>query len=60
MQPLILYLVGAGAFCMGAYEYFSSGTVDTGPFMVMMVCLVSGAGIQVVRDLWRRFLRRRR
>jgi hypothetical protein len=60
VQPVILYVVGAGAFAYGMYEYFRTGLVDTGAFTLAAICVVSAAGIQVVRDLWQRLLRRRR
>jgi hypothetical protein len=56
--PLILYAIGAAAFGYGWYTYWRTGHVGPDPFVVASICVVSAAGIQVARDLWRWFLHR--
>lgn len=58
LTPLILYTAGAAAFAYGWYTYWRTGLVAPDPFVVAGICVVSAAAIQVVRDLWQRFLRR--
>jgi hypothetical protein len=52
-SPLILYIVGVVAFLMGCYQYWRDGTVVRMAFLMAGVCVLSGACIQIVRDLWR-------
>jgi hypothetical protein len=51
---VILYLIGIAAFVDGAFFYWRDSVVVSDAFMVGTTCIVSAAGLQVVRDLWRR------
>ena len=57
IAPLILYLVGMAAFAYGWFVYWRSGLVAPDPFVLASICVVSGAGVQIFRDLWARLRR---
>ena len=57
ISPAILYLAGVAAFVYGWYVYWQTGIVEPDPFVIAGLCVVSAAGVQVVRDLWRRLRR---
>lgn len=56
-SPALLYIIGVAAIGFGFYQFWRDAVVNQEAFLVGGVCLASGAGLQVLRDLWRRLRR---
>jgi hypothetical protein len=57
MRTALLYFIGFASVSFGFYEFWRDQLVDQNAFMIGGVCLATAAGIQVLRDLWRRLKR---
>jgi hypothetical protein len=57
MGSVVLYAIGAGSVGLGFYEVWRDGTIDHQAFVVGGMCIVTAAGLQIVRDVWRRLRR---
>jgi hypothetical protein len=53
----MLYVIGAGLTAYGFYAFWRDATVNQNAFVLGAVCLVAAAGLQILRDLWRRLRR---
>jgi hypothetical protein len=57
MRPVILYVIGAALTVYGFYVFWRDSTVNQNAFVFGAICLASAAGLQIIRDLWRRLRR---